>query len=186
MSDNNNHATDWNKAEQTCAAFHGTLAVFSNEAETKNIRKYLKLKDSCSVWVGANNTLSGTHRLWIWLDRSSVENRMWPASYPVKKEEKMCNYESRDIACTLKYPFICSQPVRGIVDKMGAVPGIHQLREVGGEGVQQGMLKVFCKRDKGQREGWIDGRLGRSSSRKREIQAKLIRETSGLVWRSKG
>jgi ATP-dependent protease Clp ATPase subunit len=30
------------------------------------------------------------------------------------------------------------------VDKIGAVPGIHQLRDVGGEGVQQGMLKV-CK-----------------------------------------
>lgn len=28
------------------------------------------------------------------------------------------------------------------VDKIGAVPGIHQLRDVGGEGVQQGMLKV--------------------------------------------
>ena len=26
------------------------------------------------------------------------------------------------------------------VDKIGAVPGIHQLRDVGGEGVQQGML----------------------------------------------
>ncbi|XP_076050178.1 C-type lectin domain family 2 member D-like [Oratosquilla oratoria] len=117
MSDKNNHATDWNKAEQTCAAFHGTLAVFSNEAETKNVRKYLKLKDSCSVWLSTSNSLSGTHRLWMWLDRSSVENRMWPAGYPVKKEEKMRNYESRDIACssTLKYPFICSQPVRELV-----------------------------------------------------------------------
>merc|ERR1719228_1764298 len=28
------------------------------------------------------------------------------------------------------------------VDKIGAVPGIHQLRDVGGEGVQQGMLKM--------------------------------------------
>jgi len=28
------------------------------------------------------------------------------------------------------------------VDKIGAVPGIHQLRDVGGEGVQQGMLKL--------------------------------------------
>lgn len=28
------------------------------------------------------------------------------------------------------------------IDKIGAVPGIHQLRDVGGEGVQQGMLKV--------------------------------------------
>lgn len=38
------------------------------------------------------------------------------------------------------------------VDKIGAVPGIHQLRDVGGEGVQQGMLKVstlpcFCFHD---------------------------------------
>lgn len=29
------------------------------------------------------------------------------------------------------------------VDKIGAVPGIHQLRDVGGEGVQQGMLKLL-------------------------------------------
>ena len=28
------------------------------------------------------------------------------------------------------------------VDKIGAVPGIHQLRDVGGEDVQQGMLKM--------------------------------------------
>lgn len=29
------------------------------------------------------------------------------------------------------------------MDKIGAVPGIHQLRDVGGEGVQQGMLKML-------------------------------------------
>lgn len=29
------------------------------------------------------------------------------------------------------------------IDKIGAVPGIHQLRDVGGEGVQQGMLKML-------------------------------------------
>ena len=29
------------------------------------------------------------------------------------------------------------------IDKIGAVPGIQQLRDVGGEGVQQGMLKVI-------------------------------------------
>ncbi|KAL5004557.1 hypothetical protein ScPMuIL_018013 [Solemya velum] len=29
------------------------------------------------------------------------------------------------------------------VDKIGSVPGIHQLRDVGGEGVQQGMLKML-------------------------------------------
>lgn len=29
------------------------------------------------------------------------------------------------------------------VDKIGAVPGIHQLRDVGGEGVQQGMLRLI-------------------------------------------
>ncbi|ELT87190.1 hypothetical protein CAPTEDRAFT_153203 [Capitella teleta] len=29
------------------------------------------------------------------------------------------------------------------VDKIGCVPGIHQLRDVGGEGVQQGMLKLL-------------------------------------------
>ena len=29
------------------------------------------------------------------------------------------------------------------VDKIGCVPGIHQLRDVGGEGVQQGLLKML-------------------------------------------
>jgi len=29
------------------------------------------------------------------------------------------------------------------VDKIGSVPGIHQLRDVGGEGVQQVRLRVF-------------------------------------------
>jgi len=29
------------------------------------------------------------------------------------------------------------------VDKIGSVPGIHQLRDVGGEGVQQGLLKIL-------------------------------------------
>jgi len=29
------------------------------------------------------------------------------------------------------------------VDKIGSVPGFHQLRDVGGEGVQQGLLKIL-------------------------------------------
>jgi ATP-dependent Clp protease ATP-binding subunit ClpX len=29
------------------------------------------------------------------------------------------------------------------VDKIGSVPGIHQLRDVGGEGVQQVNYKIF-------------------------------------------
>ena len=29
------------------------------------------------------------------------------------------------------------------MDKIGSVPGIHQLRDVGGEGVQQGFLKIL-------------------------------------------
>lgn len=44
------------------------------------------------------------------------------------------------------------------VDKIGAVPGIHQLRDVGGEGVQQGMLKML--------EGTIVNVPERNSSRK--------------------
>ena len=30
------------------------------------------------------------------------------------------------------------------VDKIGSVPGVHQLRDVGGEGVQQGRKSVLC------------------------------------------
>lgn len=44
------------------------------------------------------------------------------------------------------------------VDKIGAVPGIHQLRDVGGEGVQQGMLKML--------EGTIVNVPEKNSSRK--------------------
>lgn len=55
----------------------------------------------------------------------------------------MQQYSLRNIYCTQvlthnkKYP-----PLTGIVfldevDKIGSVPGIHQLRDVGGEGVQQ-------------------------------------------------
>jgi len=29
------------------------------------------------------------------------------------------------------------------IDKIGVVPGIHQLRDVGGEEVQQGILRVI-------------------------------------------
>lgn len=47
----------------------------------------------------------------------------------------------------MRYQQVCVFVITGIVfldevDKIGAVPGIHQLRDVGGEGVQQGMLKV--------------------------------------------
>lgn len=34
------------------------------------------------------------------------------------------------------------------IDKIGAVPGIHQLRDVGGEGVQQ-VRPIFFLRDRG-------------------------------------
>ncbi|ESO06355.1 hypothetical protein HELRODRAFT_94029 [Helobdella robusta] len=44
--------------------------------------------------------------------------------------------------------FVVEKAQQGIVfldevDKIGSVPGIHQLRDVGGEGVQQGMLKLL-------------------------------------------
>lgn len=68
--------------------------------------------------------------------------------------------QSMDIVSSANYPrfttfylfffFHCSveRAQLGIVfldevDKIGAVPGIHQLRDVGGEGVQQGMLKML-------------------------------------------
>ncbi|XP_055327688.1 ATP-dependent Clp protease ATP-binding subunit clpX-like, mitochondrial [Paramacrobiotus metropolitanus] len=44
------------------------------------------------------------------------------------------------------------------IDKIGAVPGVHQLRDVGGEGVQQGLLKIL--------EGSIVNVPERNSSRK--------------------
>lgn len=56
----------------------------------------------------------------------------------------------RRLKCIFVICFVCSveRAQLGIVfldevDKIGAVPGIHQLRDVGGEGVQQGMLKML-------------------------------------------
>ena len=56
------------------------------------------------------------------------------------------------------------------VDKIGAVPGIHQLRDVGGEGVQQGMLKMV--------EGTIVNVPEKNSARKTRGDTVQVRKTS--------
>ncbi|CAH1797962.1 unnamed protein product [Owenia fusiformis] len=62
------------------------------------------------------------------------------------------------------------------VDKIGSVPGIHQLRDVGGEGVQQGMLKLL--------EGTIVNVPERNS---RKIRGETISvDTTNILFISSG
>ncbi len=63
------------------------------------------------------------------------------------KRRLVRNFQTKLKPKELRTPFVNCNSLIGIVfldevDKIGAVPGIHQLRDVGGEGVQQGMLKV--------------------------------------------
>ncbi|XP_063225023.1 ATP-dependent Clp protease ATP-binding subunit clpX-like, mitochondrial [Bacillus rossius redtenbacheri] len=63
------------------------------------------------------------------------------------------------------------------VDKIGAVPGIHQLRDVGGEGVQQGMLRML--------EGTIVNVPERNSSRK--LRGDIIQvDTTNILFVASG
>lgn len=54
----------------------------------------------------------------------------------LKKRSYQIFSAKADVICLIGIVFLDE------IDKIGAVPGIHQLRDVGGEGVQQGMLKV--------------------------------------------
>ncbi|XP_021924347.1 ATP-dependent Clp protease ATP-binding subunit clpX-like, mitochondrial isoform X2 [Zootermopsis nevadensis] len=63
------------------------------------------------------------------------------------------------------------------VDKIGAVPGIHQLRDVGGEGVQQGMLKML--------EGTIVNVPERNSPRKLRGETVQI-DTTNILFVASG
>lgn len=63
------------------------------------------------------------------------------------------------------------------VDKIGAVPGIHQLRDVGGEGVQQGMLKML--------EGTVVNVPEKNSSRK--LRGETIQvDTTNILFVASG
>lgn len=63
------------------------------------------------------------------------------------------------------------------VDKIGAVPGIHQLRDVGGEGVQQGMLKML--------EGTIVNVPERNSPRK--LRGEMVQvDTTNILFVASG
>lgn len=63
------------------------------------------------------------------------------------------------------------------VDKIGAIPGIHQLRDVGGEGVQQGMLKML--------EGTIVNVPERNSSRK--LRGEMLQvDTTNILFVASG
>ena len=59
------------------------------------------------------------------------------------------------------------------VDKIGAVPGIHQLRDVGGEGVQQGMLKMV--------EGTTVNVPEKNAARKSRGETVQVRQRLGLA-----
>lgn len=63
------------------------------------------------------------------------------------------------------------------VDKIGAVPGIHQLRDVGGEGVQQGMLKML--------EGTIVNVPERNSPRKLRGETVQV-DTTNILFVASG
>lgn len=63
------------------------------------------------------------------------------------------------------------------VDKIGAVPGIHQLRDVGGEGVQQGMLKML--------EGTIVSVPERNSPRKLRGETVQV-DTTNILFVASG
>ncbi|XP_067838410.1 ATP-dependent Clp protease ATP-binding subunit clpX-like, mitochondrial [Heptranchias perlo] len=62
------------------------------------------------------------------------------------------------------------------VDKIGSVPGIHQLRDVGGEGVQQGLLKLM--------EGTIVNVPERSSRRYRMDSIQV--DTTNILFVASG
>eukprot|EP00096_Caligus_rogercresseyi_P010490 TRINITY_DN3843_c0_g1_i2.p1 TRINITY_DN3843_c0_g1~~TRINITY_DN3843_c0_g1_i2.p1 ORF type:complete len:605 (+),score=197.37 TRINITY_DN3843_c0_g1_i2:34-1815(+) len=63
------------------------------------------------------------------------------------------------------------------VDKIGAVPGIHQLRDVGGEGVQQGMLKMV--------EGTVVNVPEKNSARKTRGDTLQV-DTTNILFVSSG
>lgn len=63
------------------------------------------------------------------------------------------------------------------VDKLGAVPGIHQLRDVGGEGVQQGLLKMV--------EGTIVNVPEKNSPRKSRAETVQV-DTTNILFISSG
>merc|ERR1719362_1038894 len=63
------------------------------------------------------------------------------------------------------------------VDKIGAVPGIHQLRDVGGEGVQQGMLKMV--------EGTMVNVPEKNSARKTRGETVQV-DTTNILFVSSG
>lgn len=71
--------------------------------------------------------------------------------------EDMCLLErgaiSGDVEVKLRLVWFCFISCAGIVfldevDKIGSVPGIHQLRDVGGEGVQQVRIKPMLHKIK--------------------------------------
>lgn len=86
------------------------------------------------------------------------------------------------LCCDISFTFSVERAQTGIVfldevDKIGAVPGIHQLRDVGGEGVQQGMLKML--------EGTIVNVPERNSPRKLRGESVQV-DTTNILFVASG
>lgn len=144
--------------------------------------KLFWLKPSQSVWTYHSLFVIAQH--WLKLDTLVKTSRASLQSFskmPITGKKKL-----KSSWCWAKVKNWFSRSVEraqtGIVfldevDKIGAVPGIHQLRDVGGEGVQQGMLKML--------EGTIVNVPERNSPRKLRGESVQV-DTTNILFVASG